>query len=673
MQLRVRHLTGSRAGELQTFDTNEVTIGRHPSSMILFDPQKDRVVSGKHAALLYENNRWVLRDLGSSNGTFIGGDPVSERIVQPGDVIQLGKNGPQVQLEFESEEIAPTVVVPLTDLKAPQAPREGKTLIMMMPGAEGGTAPPVSANQPAGAAYAGATPRKKGGMGKALAIVAAVLVLFIVGAAALAFVVRSSNVKKKKAIAAKKTGAASSQTATLTAQEKAEAERLNNQIAQQQQQIAQTQATLEKTQQAPGAATNQEAEDLKRQLAESQALLEQMTRQLQEKNDQITAAQSRPAPQPQVRYVPMPTAAPTAAAKPKPVAPTASPSQSPAAATSTSASPAAQIAATPATPLYTGKKLKKKVLITPLPPEIPPANLPNGTARDLANLLTSALVSTGDFVVGPKGQASVSVMVTNYRADVKKTVDTKKTADSARKLGKIFGQSVPANPVDVKSVAYDAAMSVRVKLYDPTGRVIAEVEPSAQSSDRKTKSAVAGVSFHEVALSDTAVGDVARKVIGDTIDTVRNGLTSLDWSTVVSGQTKEKLTLASGRNANLEPGDVFEVMDGGKAVARVRVTSVSETSAEAQFIGAAPKAKVSTKMARYVGSENAVSTASRERSLTVRIKTSAYDGPGDSFNAIRELKVGQKLKFHYSVGAWARASDGGSSFWVPMAKVQVTS
>lgn len=668
MRLTVRHLTGSRAGQQQTFDTNEVSIGRHPSSMILFDPEKDRVVSGKHASLVNEQNGWIVRDLGSSNGTFVGGESVRERVLRPGDIVQLGKNGPQVQVEFESDEVAATVVVPLDDLRAPQAPREGKTLIMMMPGAD-------SAAAPAGAAYVAPAPRKKGGTGRALAIVAAALIVLLVGAAALAFAVRNANMKKKKQVASAATSTATTTAATSTAAQ-AEAERINQQIAQQQQQIAQTQATLDKTQ-TQGGATNQEAEDLKRQLAESQAMLEQMTRELQQKNDQMSSSSTQKAARPEIRYVPASTPrTPTAQrSTPRPAAQeTFTPGTTASKTQPASQGAGASAVAQPSIQLFTGKRLKKKVLITPLPSEVQPAGLPSSTPRDLANLLTSALVSTGDYVVGPRGQASVSVMVTNYRADIKKGIDTKRTADSARKLGKIFGQNVPGNPVDVRSVAYDASMSVRVKLYDPSGRVLAEVEPSAASQDRKTKTALGGVSFHDIALSDTAAGDVARKVIGDAIDTVRNGLSNLEWTTTVQGAGKEKLQLASGRNANLEPGDVFDVMDGNKAITRVRITSVTETASEAEYLTPPPaKAKLNGKTARYQGSDHAVSSSQRDRSLVVRIKTPAYDGPGDSFNSIRPLKVGQRLRFHYSVGAWARASDGGSSFWVPLAKVQVNS
>ncbi len=663
MKLTARHLTGSRAGEEQIFDSNEVTIGRNPSNAIMFDPEKDLVVSGKHALLAFDQDRWMVRDLGSSNGTFVDGNKITERTLHPGQIVQFGKNGPKVQFFFEAQDaVAGTVVEPLEDLSSPA--REGRTVIMMMP--QEGAAP-------AGAlpSYLAPAAGKKKGKGLLLVAAAAVMLLLF-GVVALALLVRSSNLKKRKQLAAQKQAAVISP-AELQRQ-KEEADRLNAEIAKKQEDIARTEQTLQQTQDQSGSTS--ESEDMKRQLAESQALLEQMTRQLQEKNDQIAEGQSRPSAgqRSQPPFVPPASMSKKTATQPSKVPMIGQTVQGPGPTKGTpsiTTSVAATIAP-PAAPLFTGKKLKKKVLITSLPPEIPPANLPTSTARDLVNLLNTALISTGDYVAGPKGQASVSVMVTNYRADAKKSLDTKKTADSAKKLGRLLGQSVPSNPVDVRSVAYDAAMSVRVRLYDPSGRLITEVEPSSESSDRKSKVGLGGVSFHDVALSDTAVGDVARKVIGETIDTLRNGLAGLDWSTTVESQSKERIKFLIGRNSNVEPGDVFEIMDGKKAVARARVINVTETGSEAELTTPL-QLKLSGKPARYIGSENQGSSSRSERFVTVRIKTSAFDGPGNSFREIRPLRIGIRLTFHYSVGPWARVTHGGSTFWVPMAKVQITS
>jgi hypothetical protein len=66
----------------------QMTIGRAPGcDCQLSDP----TVSRKHAQLLHDGDRWLLRDLGSRNGTRLNGMRVSGEIeVRPGDYIGLG-------------------------------------------------------------------------------------------------------------------------------------------------------------------------------------------------------------------------------------------------------------------------------------------------------------------------------------------------------------------------------------------------------------------------------------------------------------------------------------------------------------------------------------------------------------------------------------------------------
>jgi hypothetical protein len=50
----------------------------------------DDTVSRRHAELWLAEGRWYLRDLGSSNGTWVNGRAVVEAEVRPGDVVLLG-------------------------------------------------------------------------------------------------------------------------------------------------------------------------------------------------------------------------------------------------------------------------------------------------------------------------------------------------------------------------------------------------------------------------------------------------------------------------------------------------------------------------------------------------------------------------------------------------------
>ena len=50
----------------------------------------DDTVSRRHAELFLDGGRWILRDLGSSNGTWVNGRRVVEAEVRTGDVVHFG-------------------------------------------------------------------------------------------------------------------------------------------------------------------------------------------------------------------------------------------------------------------------------------------------------------------------------------------------------------------------------------------------------------------------------------------------------------------------------------------------------------------------------------------------------------------------------------------------------
>ena len=62
-------------------------LGRSPGCHLTF---ADDTVSRRHAELLLLDGRWILRDLGSSNGTWVNGRQVMEAEVTAGDEVYLG-------------------------------------------------------------------------------------------------------------------------------------------------------------------------------------------------------------------------------------------------------------------------------------------------------------------------------------------------------------------------------------------------------------------------------------------------------------------------------------------------------------------------------------------------------------------------------------------------------
>lgn len=76
-------------------DDQPVTLGRSNRMNVRVD---DRYVSDEHAELRPGDGGWTVRDLGSTNGTFLNGAKLTRpTTVGPGDQIRLGKTRVEVR------------------------------------------------------------------------------------------------------------------------------------------------------------------------------------------------------------------------------------------------------------------------------------------------------------------------------------------------------------------------------------------------------------------------------------------------------------------------------------------------------------------------------------------------------------------------------------------------
>lgn len=78
---------GDRDGQKVLLDKGRVTFGRKGTNTVHLD---DTMVSGYHCEIAKEGGAYVLRDLGSTNGTLLDGDPVTEIALQHGNRIRVG-------------------------------------------------------------------------------------------------------------------------------------------------------------------------------------------------------------------------------------------------------------------------------------------------------------------------------------------------------------------------------------------------------------------------------------------------------------------------------------------------------------------------------------------------------------------------------------------------------
>jgi S1-C subfamily serine protease len=115
MQAVFNYLTGSKKGESDTFDEDHIRIGRAPDNTLVFG-ESERRVSAHHAEIRRNGSQYLLRDLGSTNGTMINGRRVKITELHHDDVIEFGAGGPKVRFGVESDlEVAPTEEVMLPD------------------------------------------------------------------------------------------------------------------------------------------------------------------------------------------------------------------------------------------------------------------------------------------------------------------------------------------------------------------------------------------------------------------------------------------------------------------------------------------------------------------------------------------------------------------------------
>src|SRR5436190_14515037 len=84
------------------------TIGRHPDNTLQI---LDRIVSKEHAQIIRQpDGRFLFRDLGSLNGSFLQGERIGEHVLLDGDEITLGST----RLMFQEKSAADSLLQKVT-------------------------------------------------------------------------------------------------------------------------------------------------------------------------------------------------------------------------------------------------------------------------------------------------------------------------------------------------------------------------------------------------------------------------------------------------------------------------------------------------------------------------------------------------------------------------------
>lgn len=164
--------SGPTPGKTFALEGDVLTIGREASNQIAIN---DAEISRKHSQLVAQGGKYVLTDLGSTNGTFVNGQRLTgQHVLQPGEVISLGE---QISLLFEAIVIVDPNATMLSNKPIPapiprSAPAPQQPYAQPQPAAYAGQAPAGPSSEMM--ADAPAPPKRN----TTLIIIAVIVVLF---------------------------------------------------------------------------------------------------------------------------------------------------------------------------------------------------------------------------------------------------------------------------------------------------------------------------------------------------------------------------------------------------------------------------------------------------------------------------------------------------------------
>jgi serine protease Do len=101
------HLTSSRRGVCEKFAGDTITIGRASNNTLCFG-DNERRVSSHHAQITRHDDTFLLRDLGSTNGTMLNGRRIIISELNADDLIEFGAGGPLIRFGLEQVAVEKT-------------------------------------------------------------------------------------------------------------------------------------------------------------------------------------------------------------------------------------------------------------------------------------------------------------------------------------------------------------------------------------------------------------------------------------------------------------------------------------------------------------------------------------------------------------------------------------
>lgn len=115
-------LNGPLAGQSYELKVEKTTVGRlEDNTFQIADPS----VSSHHCEIHLQADGLLIKDLNSTNGSFINGDKITEAVLKPGQTLRLG----QVELRIDDGRPAPAAPSPAA-APAPGKQRQDQTMVV---------------------------------------------------------------------------------------------------------------------------------------------------------------------------------------------------------------------------------------------------------------------------------------------------------------------------------------------------------------------------------------------------------------------------------------------------------------------------------------------------------------------------------------------------------------
>ena len=137
MALIVTFLNGEKQDAREVFTDTHISVGRAVTNRLRFGYHDTRA-SGRHAEIMSDGQRYILQDIGSTNGTYVNGKRLHEIVLENGMIVEFGPGGPRLLFEIKpgTSSTTPPVSLPVqaTPVAVVAEPSVGNTSARLIRG-----------------------------------------------------------------------------------------------------------------------------------------------------------------------------------------------------------------------------------------------------------------------------------------------------------------------------------------------------------------------------------------------------------------------------------------------------------------------------------------------------------------------------------------------------------